>query len=614
MQMMSPGWNSQRVVWVVAFLASCSRPGTEPTHTNRTQPAAEAQPSQVAQSHPAPSASLVPPAPSLSISSLRGGGDRSVGGTAGVVVSVEDQATRAGVEILEHGGNAVDAAVAVAYALAVTHPSAGNIGGGGFMLIHRAGEATVALDFRETAPAALTQARFDAMIRAGARGPAAVGVPGSVAGLNLALSRFGRLQRAAVMEPAIRLAQSGHTLGKQQARALSWAWGILKQDPEARRLFSSGAGSKPAAPKQAGQRLVQTDLANTLQAISERGDAGFYEGPVADAIVRAMGRVGLITHTDLKQYRAMWRVPLHFPYRDVEVEVMPPPSAGGVALTQTLLTRAKLAPEPVPLNSVDSWHQLIEIARRTHSLRRFEVTDPDSPGYDDAARRARWLDAQTTLDATPAIDPIRATASQKIHPLYGAAMRELEHTTHFSVVDGQGSVVSCTMTLSAGYGAGFVVPGAGVVLNNSVAAFGTVGDSTPAPGRRTTSSMTPTLLLQQDHPVAVLGSPGGDTIPNTIAEVIVNLVDSHMLLEDAVDAPRVHHGFVPDEVRVELEHPLPEAIQKALRAKGHKLIRRRVIGDANSIVLRWSDGAPQAFGYADPREGGLALAAKTAAP
>jgi gamma-glutamyltranspeptidase/glutathione hydrolase len=519
-----------------------------------------------------------------------------------MVVSVEPNATQAGVEMLRQGGNAVDAAVAVAYALAVTHPSAGNIGGGGFMLVHLAGKPTEALDFRERAPKSLTQAKFDAMIKAGARGPSAAGVPGSVAGLVHALAKYGRLPRNVVLAPAIRLARSGHPIGKQQALALSWAWSTLQRDPEARRIF--GRGNQP---KKEGDLLVQTDLAATLDRIVDQGSPGFYQGPTADAIVRSMGKDGLINYPDLIEYTHALRKPLAFAYRGVDVEVMPPSSAGGVAVASTLLMLDKLDPPARAPNSPESLHLLIEVARRTHSERRFGVMDPETPGYDDAARRARWLAPRSWFDAMPPIDPKQATPSNKVHALYDAAVRELEHTTHFSVVDAQGNAVSCTMTLSAGFGAGFVVPGAGFVMNNSVAAFGTVGDSTPKPGRRTTSSMAPTLLLQRGEPIAVLGSPGGDTIPNTIVEVVRNLVDAQMLLEDAVDAPRIHHGFVPDEVRYESAYPVPEATQRALRAMGHKLVARRVIGDANSIVRDPFSSPARSWGYADPREGGLAL-------
>ncbi|HEX2880898.1 MAG TPA: gamma-glutamyltransferase [Polyangiaceae bacterium] len=538
---------------------------------------------------------------------LHDGGPRSARSDRGMVVSVEANATQAGVEMLRQGGNAVDAAVAVGYALAVTHPSAGNIGGGGFMLVHLAGKSTQALDFRERAPKQLSQEQFDAMIQAGARGPAAAGVPGSVAGLVFALSKYGRLSPQVVMAPAIRLAREGHRIGKQQALALGWAWGTLQRDPEARRIFGHASTPKTKSPKKEGELLLQPELAATLERIVDQGSPGFYQGPTADAIVRSMGKVGLINYPDLIEYTPALRKPLAFPYRGLDVEVMPPSSAGGVAVASTLLMLEKLNPATVSPSTPESLHLLIEVARRTHTERRFGVMDPETTDYDDTARRARWLSPSSWFDAMPPIDPKKATPSRAVHPLYEAAVRELEHTTHFSVADSEGNVVSCTMTLSAGFGASFVVPGAGFVMNNSVAAFGTVGDSTPKPNRRTTSSMAPTLLLQHGQPIAVLGSPGGDTIPNTIVQVIRNLIDAQLPLEDAIDAPRIHHGFVPDEVRYESLFPLPAATQSALRALGHKLVARRVIGDANSIVRNPFLPKPITWGYADPREGGLAL-------
>jgi len=600
-------WNPSflRFLLTVSALvtASCARPADPRGGSQRTAGNAATVSSGSATPASAPG-SAAPSPPWVPL--LKGGGPRSVQSGRGMVVSVEQNATQAGVEMLQKGGNAVDAAVAVGYALAVTHPSAGNIGGGGFMLIRKQGKPTLALDFRERAPYSLTQARFDAMIKGGGRGRASAGVPGSVAGLNFALGQYGRLPPKVVMAPAIRLAREGHRIGKQQALALSWAWPVLRQDPEARRLFGNGTTAKKE-----GDLLVQPELARTLETIADLGTTGFYQGKVADAMV---GKGGFIDYPDLIDYHASLRKPLSFSYRGLDVEVMPPPSAGGVAVASTLLMLEKLASPEEPLSSVASLHLLIEVLRRSHSERRFGVVDPDTVGYDDAARRARWLSPSAWFRAMPPIDPKHSTPSRAIHPLYGAALRELEHTTHFSVADSEGNVVSCTTTLSAGFGAGFVVPGMGFVMNNSVAAFGTVGDSTPVKGQRTTSSMTPTLLLQGGKPVAVLGSPGGDTIPSTVVQVIRNLVDARMTLDDAIAAPRIHHGFVPDEVRYEMFKPLPAQTQRELTLLGHKLVPRRVIGDANSILLDHSQSHPITWGYADPREGGLALGDGPAQP
>lgn len=530
---------------------------------------------------------------------IRGGGKRAVSGRHGMVASVEAHATRAGVRVLEQGGNAVDAAVAVGYALAVTHPSAGNVGGGGFMLVRPKGGPTVAIDFRETAPAALTQESFDRMIADGARGPAAVGIPGTPAGLNLAHARFGRLPRKDVLAPAIELARKGHRIGTRQGQTIAWAWPELGKDAAARAIFGDGK-----RPKKPGAWLRQPDLARALERIAERGDEGFYRGPTAQALVRALSAAG-VKPDDLAGYRAKIREPLSVRYRGLTVEIMPPPSAGGVAVATTLGILERLGASRLPGGSAEELHLFIEASKRAHAEKRFAVLDPDALSPEALAeRRERWLDIDGVLARTPPIDRTRPTPSAEVHPLYAAAMRELEHTTHFSVVDAEGNVVSCTTTLSAGFGARIVAAGTGIVLNNSVAAFGTAGDNLPAPRRRTTSSMAPTLVLRGSEVVLVLGSPGGDTIPSTVTQVLRNVVDHGMTIDQAVDTPRIHHGFVPDLVRYERKRPPPRAVLSALEKLGHRFSDKRIpIGDANDILI--ADGV--AWGYADPREGGLAL-------
>ena len=527
------------------------------------------------------------------------GGARAVTGSRGVVVSVEEQATRAGIEILGAGGNAVDAAVAVAFALAVTHPSAGNLGGGGFMLARPPSGPSVALDFRETAPEKLTRPAFDRMIKAGARGPAAAGVPGTVAGLLLAHERFGKLPRERVLAPAIALARDGSKLGKRQALLLSLAFRSFAHDAEARRIF--GAGKKP---KPEGARVVQPELAATLERIAEQGAPGFYAGETASALLRAMGREGMISQRDLDAYRAVVREPLVTRYRDVGIETMPPPSAGGVALAVELAALEKLRVWERPAGSAEAAHLFLEVSRRAQAVRRFAVVDPDSLAPEERALRLeRWLDP-SALPGWP-VDATRATASTSIHPLYAEALRESENTTHLSVIDEAGFAVACTVTLSASFGSKVLVPGAGFFLNNSVASFGSVGDNQPAPSRRTTSSMSPTLLLDQGQVIAILGTPGGDTIPSTLVQLVRHLVDEGLPLDEAVDAPRFHHGLLPDEARYEAKYPPPKGVLATLSGLGHRLrAQPGAIGDANSIVV--GDGA--ASGYADRREGGLALA------
>lgn len=550
----------------------------------------------------------IPPVASATpspLAALAGGGARSVSSTHGMVVSAEVNATRAGVAMLEAGGNAVDAAVATAAALAVTHPSAGNLGGGGFLLVRPPGGPTLSLDFRETAPSSLTRAEFDRMIAAKGRGPVAIGVPGSVAGLLFAQRRFGKLPRERVFAPAIELAREGHVLGAHPARLIASSWPLLRQDRAARKIFGTATG----APLPAGTKFVQRDLAATLERIASLGEAGFYAGETARAIATASaGHVGA---DDLARYRAVLREPLRIRYRGFEVETMPPPSAGGPVLAGMLAAFAALEPSAIKSEGVEELHRFLELSRRAQAERRFAIADPDARSPEAGASALERLLLPERLLAVP-VDPARATPSARVHPLFQAVSREAEHTTHLSVADASGMVVALTTTLSASFGSRMVAPGTGVVLGNAVASFSSVGDNQPAPGRRTTSSMAPTLVLANGAPVLVLGSPGGDTIPSTLALLVRRLVDRGLPLDAAVDAPRLHHGFVPDEARFEAQRPLPAELLRGLRALGHRLLPGRGSqGDANCILL----AGTQAYGYADPREhGGLALAAAPATP
>ncbi len=602
--------------WGLLCASACARPtANEPEHRPESIAAPSSAPAQSAALAPIPSAAPTlssaptpstsapePTEPPADVSALSGG-EGAVHGEYGAVTSVEAHATRAGVTMLEHGGNAVDAAVATAYALAVTHPSAGNLGGGGFMLIRPRGGPTVALDFRETAPAALTRDKFDAMERAGGLGPVSVGVPGSVAGLELARDRFGKLARTDVLAPAIELARS-YPLGEHQAALLSFSFRALSRDPAARAVFAHGK-----KPYLAGERLVQKDLEHTLELIAQSGRDGFYTGQTARGLTTLTG--GLISEADLTGYQAKWREPLSFDYRGLTVEVMPPPSAGGVAVTEMLEMLQALHASALPHDSAAELHLFLEASRRAQAERRFSVIDPDALSPEEnAQKRARFLDPRTWLDKAP-IDPEHATPSEKVHPLFADALREFEHTTHLSVVDASGMVVSLTTTLSGSYGAKIVAPGTGVVLNNSVASFASSGDNQAVGGRRTVSSMAPTLVLHDGEPILVLGTPGGDTIPSTIVQILRHVIDHGESLTKAVDAPRLHHGFVPDEVRYEPRNAPPAAVLAELAKRGHKLKKgRSAIGDANEILLVHGI----AYAYADARELGTALAAKAPAP
>lgn len=525
-------------------------------------------------------------------------------GEHGLVVSVDADATRAGVRVLEAGGNAMDAAIATAYALAVTQPSAGNIGGGGFLLVYRPGGEVSTIDFRETAPSSLTRERFTEMIAKGGVGPLSVGVPGTVAGLELARQRHGTLPRERLLEPAISLARRGHRISHREALTLTWNWRGIRNDPALKATFSDG--KKPLA---SNTLLKRPDLADTLERISKAGNDGFYAGHVAERIEKALG--GALTRRDLAAYRAVERKPLEVEYRGHRVYIMPPPSAGGVALALILRQMAAMQAWQHPRTSVPYLHLFLEASRRAQARRRFDVVSPDVlPNEALGPRLLTWTNARELLSRAP-IDPSKATPSEAVHPLFPSVVTEAEHTTHLSVVDASGMAVSLTTTLSAGFGAKLAVPGTGIVLNNSAASFASAGENLPEPGRRTTSSMAPTLVLADQKLVAVLGSPGGDTIPSAIAQVFLNLTDGQLALEDAVDAPRLHHGFVPDEYRYERSRPPDPATREALTRLGHRASKKTLsIGDANNIVV--VDGI--GYGYADPREGGRASAAKKISP
>lgn len=580
--------------FLVLLASSCDQPSAP-----RTAPASSSErhaPSS------APSASSAPARPWLKLSP---GGRAAVAGSYGVVTSVEEQATRAGVEILEQGGNAVDAAVAVAYALSVTHPSAASVGGGGFMLLYVAGE-THALDFREVAPHSLTQERFDRMIEQGGIGPSSIGVPGFVAGMELAHERFGKLPIDRVMASAIALAEKGYLLGDRQAKSLTWNWASLSKLPEFRKRFAAPNSDDPYVR---GARVRRPQLAKTLSGIAIHGAQHFYRGPIARGILARLEESASWSAEDLANYQAKWREPLAFSYRSFDLLTMPPPSAGGVALMQTLLLLEHERAYRAKRESVEALHLFVEAAKRAHAERRLHVVDPDTLSANEKAkRRRRWHDVERIENEHP-IRRDRTTPAAELSEHYEALLRETEHTTHFAVVDVAGNAVSCTITLSAAYGSRTMIDELGIILNNAVASFGTVGDNLPAGGRRTLSSMAPTLVFQRDRLQLVLGSPGGDTIPNTIAQVFLNVVDHGLTIDRAAAAPRIHHGFVPDEIRYERARPIAKSTRQALEKLGHRFSKKTIpIGDAN-VVLVTGD---RAFAYADRREGGLALAARAA--
>ncbi|MCX6622269.1 MAG: gamma-glutamyltransferase [Acidobacteria bacterium] len=518
-----------------------------------------------------------------------------------MVVTREDHATRAGVAVLRSGGNAIDAAVAVAFALAVTHPSAGNLGGGGFLLARFPDGRTTFLDFREKAPA---KASHDMYLDAAGRptrdslaGWRASGVPGTVRGLELAHKRYGRTPWPALLKPAIALATTGFPVPYSLAAALRTNKN-LALFPESRRVFQ-----RDGRFREAGETLVHPELARTLERIARHGAADFYEGETArrlDQEMRANG--GLITLDDLRNYRAVERQPLQGTYRDYTIVTAPPPSSGGVVLLETLGILEGSGYEKTGAGSAASIHHAAEAMRRAYADRSQFLGDPDFV----QVPVARLLGKPHIAGWRASIDLEHATPSDRILP-GGADLPPSEHTTHFSIADAEGTLVAVTYTLNDSYGSGVTVPGLGFLLNNEMDDFA-AKPGTPnlfgliqgeansiQPGKRPLSCMTPTIVLREGKPVLVLGSPGGARIINSVLEVILNVVDFGMNIQDAVNYPRFHHQWKPD--RIEVEWNLSPDTLRLLEARGHAIRKMKTFCEIGAIAIRdgWLEGAP------DPR-------------
>ncbi len=529
----------------------------------------------------------------------------------GVVSSRSQHASLAGVAAMAAGGNAVDAAVATAFALAVTHPAAGNLGGGGFMVIRMADGSTFTIDFREVAPMASSRdmmldddSEYDPDLALRSR--LASGVPGSVAGLLEAHSHYGKLTRQQVMKEAIRLAERGFHIPEDIARAIADRKEVWLRSKGSTEVFLN----EEKEPYAAGELFKQPDLAKTLKVISEKGRDGFYTGEVADLIVAEMKRgVGLISHEDLEAYQPVWREPIIGNYRGYEVISMPPPSSGGIILVQMLNMLELSDVSEMGYNSTATMHLMIEAERRAYADRAIHLGDPDF--YPVPIETL--IDKEYAKERISDMDAEKATRSATMEA--GNIPQESEETTHLSVIDKDGNAVSLTTTLNSGYGSGYVVEGAGFLLNNEMDdfsskpgvpnQFGLVGAEANAiePGKRMLSSMTPTIVVGENGDLLVVGSPGGSTIITTVLQIIVNTIDHGMSLHDSVLSPRFHHQWLPDHVVFE-SHSLDPELRKELEELGHTLTERLEIGDANSAAR--IDGAN--FGVSDPRNAGRAEA------
>ncbi|MEA2991686.1 MAG: gamma-glutamyltranspeptidase / glutathione hydrolase [Alphaproteobacteria bacterium] len=511
----------------------------------------------------------------------------------GMVVAQEARATRIGVEVLEQGGNAVDAAVAVGFALAVTYPRAGNIGGGGFMVVHLAARyEDIAIDYRETAPSATTRDIFlddkgDADLKKSLDSALGIGVPGTVAGLALAHERFGsgKLSLAELIAPAIRLARDGFPVEEDIAASRPSAQSRLARWPSSAKIFLK-AGGAALAP---GDTLVQTDLAATLDAIARSGPRAFYEGPVAEKLIAAIRAAGgIMVLDDLKDYRAILREPVRGTYRGYDIVSMPPPSSGGVHLIEMLNILEGYRPDEIKADAA-GLHLTLEAMKRAYADRAVFLGDPDVVKVPVAGLTSKSYAAALRAQ----IDPDHARPSISIRP-GEPAPREGDNTTHFSVIDAEGNAVANTYTLNYSYGLGLVAEGTGVLLNDELDdfaakpmapnAYGLVGleANAPGPGKRPLSSMTPTIVLKDGKPFLLTGAAGGSHIITTALQVIVNVIDRGMNIAEAVAAPRVHHQWLPDEVVAE-RGVAPEVL-RGLQARGHKLVSGRGATSANSIA------------------------------
>jgi gamma-glutamyltranspeptidase / glutathione hydrolase len=523
-----------------------------------------------------------------------------------MISSNDSLASLAGVEILRRGGNAVDAAVAVGFALAVTYPEAGNLGGGGYMVIRMADGRTAALDYRERAPRAATRDMYAQVYatapRASLVGHLASGVPGSVAGMVEAHSKYGALPLADVLAPAIRLADSGFVVDSALARSVANARDLIAG-------FAGGAVFVPnGTPIARGTRLVQSDLGKTLRRIAERGSEGFYEGETARLLAEEMRRGGgLITEEDLREYKPVWRGALEGTYRGYRLITMPPSSSGGVTMMETL-NILETFPRLPAFGSVRYTHLLTEAFRRGFIDRNTKLGDVD---FVVVPVRRLTSDAYAReLAAT--IDPGQASVTGA----FDSSAREGSHTTHYSVVDAAGNAVATTTTINELYGSGVYIPGAGFFMNDEMDDFATrpgepnlfglvQGEANAiAPGKRMLSAMSPTIVLDTAGRVMlVVGGRGGPRIITSTLQVIVNVLDHGMSLADALAAPRIHHQAWPDTLRYE-ENGLATAVVDSLRAMGHAVSAGRATGLVKGIMRAPNGGW---YGAYDPRTSGGAI-------
>jgi len=539
----------------------------------------------------------------------------------GMVVTAQHLASQVGVDVLKKGGNAVDAAVAVGYALAVVYPAAGNLGGGGFMTIQLADGRKTFLDFREKAPLAATADMYldkegNVVPDLSTRGHLAVGVPGTVSGMELALSKYGTKPRKEVIAPAIKLAEDGFVLEQGDVDLLDYATDVFKKDmKDSGAIFLSNG-----EPMQVGQKLVQKDLGKTLREISEKGTDGFYKGWVADAIVTSsQANKGIITQADLDKYKTRELAPIECDYRGYHVVSAPPPSSGGVVICEIMNILEGYPIKDLGYHSAQGMHYQIEAMRHAYVDRNSYLGDPDFVKNPIA----HLLDKNYATQLRAAIQPQKAGVSRDIKP--GVAPHEGSNTTHYSIVDKWGNAVSVTYTLNDWFGAGVMASKTGVILNDEMDDFtskigvpnmyGLVqGEANAiAPGKAPLSSMSPTIVTKDGKVVMVVGTPGGSRIITATLLTMLNVIDYGMNIQEAVDAPRFHQQWLPEETNLETFTTSPDTV-KILESWGHKFAGPQDANHVAAILV----GAPSLegkpvgknrfYGANDPRRNtGLSL-------
>jgi gamma-glutamyltranspeptidase/glutathione hydrolase len=556
----------------------------------------------------------------LTVSGVQAASQAPVAGENGMVVTAQHLATHVGVDVLKAGGNAVDAAVAVGYALAVVYPAAGNLGGGGFMTVQLADGRKTFLDFREKAPLAATADMYldkdgNVVPDLSSKGHLAVGVPGTVSGMELALSKYGTLKRAQVIAPAIKLAEEGFALEQGDIDLLHTATDEFKKDKDLRGIFLHGG-----EPMRVGQKLVQKDLAKTLREISAKGTDGFYKGWVAKAIVdSSQSGKGIITQADLDKYKTRELAPVECDYRGYHVVSAPPPSSGGVVICEIMNILEGYPMADLGYHSAQGLHYQIEAMRHAYVDRNSYLGDPDFVQNPVD----HLLDKDYAAKLRAAIDPQKAGISQDIKP--GVSPHEGNNTTHYSIVDKWGNAVSVTYTLNDWFGAGVMASKTGVILNDEMDDFtskigvpnmyGLVqGEANAiAPGKTPLSSMSPTIVTKDGKAVMVVGTPGGSRIITATLLTILNVIDYKMNIQEAVDAPRFHQQWLPEATNIERFALSPDT-QKILEGWGHKFAGPQDANHLAAILVGAPslDGKPvgnnRFYGANDPRRNtGLSL-------